>query len=1284
MALFALGLLLAASAAFAPTVAMAETVEQHGAFTVTVADEQAATYSYNDGVLSITGGVLTVANTNPGTPTTDRIYIKGNVDVTFAGVNIERSESGSPVEVDDNTGTDVTIRLRGENSLVASASKTAALRKSRGQTGGGETGKLKITSASGDGCYDGSLYVKATGSSSAAIGAVDYHGDVTDITIAGGTVEASASHGAAIGSTGGGSTWRMLIAGGIVKALGGDGLGADTPNGVREFQVTGGYVVTTEYHGSTPTGGLVSTDGGTSFAARGECEVPPSQSPLETTDLTIEAGATLTVPEGSSIKTSGTVINNGSVTGGGTLESEGVFYNNGTLDDGIVSGDITERLVTIEGGTANGHRESQTIDGGTRVTVKADERTGMVFSGWEITMGQGVELVDKTAPETTFTMPEVSCVSIRATYEYLFGTIVTETDEEIPVTDANSWGLSTALSEAEWKNYPKSTFRLTAPDGTASDVSSNLNIPYDLPEGATIDLNGRTMSVGHGFDMTLPEGASELTVCNGTLEASYDLMVSGLQLTLEDVVLSAGQPGDELRLSVSSSDLVLGEGTSFSGDVAKVSISGYGSGSVTMPCSLAEDSKVVISEGVNLNTIHSWADNGDGTQTCPSCGLRRGAAELVLNPSTELVYDGETLTVDDMGMTALRDGADCSGDVVFTNARVNDEGATEYVELGLPRYAGTYQITATLYGTSSDDRAYDTVSQTVQVKIAPRPVTVRYTGSVTAASKTYDGTTAAVLSGIEGENGLVLDGILPGDSWVRLTSYAVHGEFADRNVGESKVVRVLLGDSGLNNDNYTLSSNEVTVASGPVTASIAPLTATLAWQNTTGRYFGDGKVVTASVSNAVEGDDVLAQVSGGDVVEVGTHTATAALAGADAGNYVLAGGAGTVTYDISSSVVTPEGTEAEVANEAGEPSGSFVYGDTISVRIKPSFSPAASGQNALARALVEPQSEQMALYYGDKQISEPASADAEGWYTMTYDTGDGIVPAGTASETLVARLIGSDNVSGFETTVTVSIAKAPQAAPEGVVSVDEITVGEGGALTALPAGGEWRPAGGGAWQKVPEDGTIEGLPEGDYEVRLPGSSTHEPSATITVAVKGFSSTHGGATYPAGTTDPGDGTAVLPEAGGVVTFPNGATATLPGGAVFDPEAESATTPGGVVVTPAGGGLSITLPGGAVVSAGSVVVAQDGSVTLPEGGEIAYRDGTTGQVAAGETVAPDVEAPEIESDERPAEKPVAEETSEPGDEALAKTGDVTSLVPAAVAAAAGITAFAGVVTLRRREK
>ena len=97
----------------------------------------------------------------------------------------------------------------------------------------------------------------------------------------------------------------------------------------------------------------------------------------------------------------------------------------------------------------------------------------------------------------------------------------------------------------------------------------------------------------------------------------------------------------------------------------------------------------------------------------------------------------------------------------------------------------------------------------------------------------------------------------------------------------------------------------------------------------------------------------------------------------------------------------------------------FTYGDTITVKsqVEP------TGSAPVTFALTAPSANQMALFYGDMQISEAVDA-VDGEYTMTYSTTDKVVPVGTGI-TLTAKYVGNTNMGDTEKNVTVSLAAKP-------------------------------------------------------------------------------------------------------------------------------------------------------------------------------------------------------------------------------------------------------------------
>lgn len=174
--------------------------------------------------------------------------------------------------------------------------------------------------------------------------------------------------------------------------------------------------------------------------------------------------------------------------------------------------------------------------------------------------------------------------------------------------------------------------------------------------------------------------------------------------------------------------------------------------------------------------------------------------------------------------------------------------------------------------------------------ITPAQLTV---SGVTAANKVYDRETVASVSGG------TLSGVLGGDT---VTLAAGSGSFADKNVGTGKAVTAGFSLAGADAANYV-----VAPVTG-LTADITPATVALA-STSVGSKVYDGQTAATLSGGALTGvlgsDAVTLQASQVSFLDanVGTAkpvTAQLSLAGADAGNYVLAAGAAdALTGDIT-------------------------------------------------------------------------------------------------------------------------------------------------------------------------------------------------------------------------------------------------------------------------------------------------------------------------------------------------------------------------------------------------
>ncbi len=94
----------------------------------------------------------------------------------------------------------------------------------------------------------------------------------------------------------------------------------------------------------------------------------------------------------------------------------------------------------------------------------------------------------------------------------------------------------------------------------------------------------------------------------------------------------------------------------------------------------------------------------------------------------------------------------------------------------------------------------------------------------------------------------------------------------------------------------------------------------------------------------------------------------------------------------------------------------FTYGDVITVKVTPNTSAVM-----LLADFDEPTSNQMALFYGSRQISAPADP-VDGVYTMTYATTDKVLPAGASSITV--RYVGTDSYNSGSADLPVTISPA--------------------------------------------------------------------------------------------------------------------------------------------------------------------------------------------------------------------------------------------------------------------
>jgi filamentous hemagglutinin family protein len=261
--------------------------------------------------------------------------------------------------------------------------------------------------------------------------------------------------------------------------------------------------------------------------------------------------------------------------------------------------------------------------------------------------------------------------------------------------------------------------------------------------------------------------------------------------------------------------------------------------------------------------------------------------------ATGRVYDGTTSVAIDTSNARIDTSGVIAGDQV---SAVLPPGGISTGTL-LDRFAGSNKEVRVTGITLSGAQAanYAAVGATgLFVTITPRPLTASYS----ALDKVYDGTATATIGGSSADLLTVDSGSL---------GFSASGVFAGgRNVGSALQVNVSNAFlTGAARDSYLLLN-----PNGSATASITPRTANVSFAGLSKVYDGTATAqVRGTVGNLVAGDVVdttqSAVFTGSNAKNVGSNKPIAvsgvALAGNDAGNYVLG------TFNTSASgTITPK------------------------------------------------------------------------------------------------------------------------------------------------------------------------------------------------------------------------------------------------------------------------------------------------------------------------------------------------------------------------------------------
>ena len=344
------------------------------------------------------------------------------------------------------------------------------------------------------------------------------------------------------------------------------------------------------------------------------------------------------------------------------------------------------------------------------------------------------------------------------------------------------------------------------------------------------------------------------------------------------------------------------------------------------------DGYVVVKNGMELflkKHTHDWTYTADNETKTITAACSNEDENCPLNGdggSVQLKAPEGTLTYTGKDQLATLENNLQTGDKAPTIIYTYKLGESEYrlENGGLPKNANTYTASITL-GTAEVSVEY-TINK-ANLTITANDNTIVYGDTPTTRGVTYSG----FVNG-EDEN---TKGVFYGSLNIYFTGYSQYGD-----VG-SYVGAINVG--GLTAANYNIKIV-------PGTLTVTQRTVALNWHDFENRTYNDGKEVTATAGNLVNGDKIGVTVTGGEETAVGgPYTATATAAAVD-GKYAEA----TASYELTVTQRSISLSLRQITRKYGEPGvdfasalyivdgSSLAKGDTLA-GLKPSWSSAGVG-----------------------------------------------------------------------------------------------------------------------------------------------------------------------------------------------------------------------------------------------------------------------------------------------------------------------------------------------------
>ena len=524
--------------------------------------------------------------------------------------------------------------------------------------------------------------------------------------------------------------------------------------------------------------------------------------------------------------------------------------------------------------------------------------------------------------------------------------------------EGSTWSVDTAGgADKIWRVYDGHTTPLLKSFLTKTTVNAdNKSKTYD---GTVYSGSPTNVTYASGTDFSLLLGTDNPTYGNArnagtygldlySVQHGYDIVYETGMLTINKADLTASLTGTVTKIYNGNDTATLTGGNySLSGLVGGDTVTVSGTGAYNDKN--AGTGKTVTADGLTLG----GADAGNYNLTSSTATANIGTITpktltAYLTGSATKTYDGTTaatLAASNYSALAGIIGGDAVSLNIATSGSYADKNAGNGKSVTVDGLslsgagAGNYQLAST------------SISGNVG-RITPKTLTAALTGS---AAKTYDGTTAATLTG---GNYSALTGIIGGDA-VSL-NIATSASYADKNAGSGKAVTVNgLSLSGAGAGNYQLASTSISGNIGEIT----PKTLTAALTGSVTKTYDGTTAATLAASNY----SALAGIIGGDAVSLTIATSGSyadknagsdksvtvdglSLNGAGAGNYQLAstsisGNIGQITPKTLTAALTGSVTKTYDGTAAATLTGGnysaltgIIGGDAVSLNIATSGS----------------------------------------------------------------------------------------------------------------------------------------------------------------------------------------------------------------------------------------------------------------------------------------------------------------------------------------------------------